>query len=139
MLCKILMSIALVRAKDRCIRGSRIPVSNLSNRFGWEGGAGLGILKSDAESVKSKTDNQFSLGQAITMSAEKWLHQPTIKILCNNEWAELIIKKYNNTHVKVADQDFSGVYVRPYSTLESKKSVIVHIYSISLERRERAY
>ena len=68
------MSIALVRATNRCIRGSRIPVSNLSNRFGWEGGAGLGILKGDAESVKSKTDNQFSLGQAITMSAEKWLH-----------------------------------------------------------------
>ena len=78
----------------------------------------------EAESVKSKTDNQFSLGQAIMMSAEKWLHQPTIKIFCNNEWAELIIKKYNNTHVKVADQDFSGVYARPYSALESKKSLL---------------
>jgi len=41
------MSIALVRATYRCIRGSRIPVSNISNRFRWEGGAGLGLLKSD--------------------------------------------------------------------------------------------
>jgi len=41
------MSIALVRATNRCIRGSRIPVSNMSNRFRWEGGAGLGLLKSD--------------------------------------------------------------------------------------------
>jgi len=37
------MSIALVRARNRCIRGSRIP----ANRFRWEGGAGLGLLKSD--------------------------------------------------------------------------------------------
>jgi len=35
------MSIALVRATNRCIRGSRIPVSHMSNRFRWEGGAGL--------------------------------------------------------------------------------------------------
>jgi len=41
------MSIALVRATNRCIRGSRIPASNMSNRFRWEGGAGLGLLKSD--------------------------------------------------------------------------------------------
>jgi len=41
------MSIALVRATNRCIRGSRIPTSNMSNRFRWEGGAGLGLLKSD--------------------------------------------------------------------------------------------
>ena len=41
------MSIALVRATNRCIRGSRIPVSNISNRLRWEGGAGLGLLKSD--------------------------------------------------------------------------------------------
>jgi len=43
------MSIAQVRATNRCIRGSRIPVSNMSNRFRWEGegGAGLGLLKSD--------------------------------------------------------------------------------------------
>jgi len=41
------MSITLVRATNRCIRGSRIPTSNMSNRFRWEGGAGLGLLKSD--------------------------------------------------------------------------------------------
>jgi len=41
------MSISLVRATNRCIRGSRIPVSNMSNHFHWEGGAGLGLLKSD--------------------------------------------------------------------------------------------
>ena len=41
------MSIALVRATNRCIRGSRIPTSNMSNRFCWEGGAGLGLLKSE--------------------------------------------------------------------------------------------
>jgi len=40
------MSIALVRAMNRCIRGSRTPASNMSNRFRWEGGAGLGLLKS---------------------------------------------------------------------------------------------
>ena len=31
------MSIALVRATNRCIRGYRIPASNMSNRFRWEG------------------------------------------------------------------------------------------------------
>jgi len=41
------MSIALVRATNRCIRSSRIPASNMSNRFRLEGGAGLGLLKSD--------------------------------------------------------------------------------------------
>jgi len=41
------MSIALVRATNRCIRGSRIPVSNMSTRFRWEGGAGLWLLRSD--------------------------------------------------------------------------------------------
>jgi len=41
------MSIALVRATTRYIRGSRTPASNMSNRFRWEGGAGLGLLKSD--------------------------------------------------------------------------------------------
>ena len=40
-------NIALVRATNRCIRGSRTPASNMSNRFRWEGGAGLGLLKSD--------------------------------------------------------------------------------------------
>ena len=38
------MSIALVRATNRCIGGSRILVSNMSNCFRWEGGAGLGLL-----------------------------------------------------------------------------------------------
>jgi len=38
------MSIALVRAPNRCRRVSRIPVSNMSNRFRWEGGAGLRLL-----------------------------------------------------------------------------------------------
>jgi len=41
------MSIALVRATNRCIKGSRIPASNMSNRFRWEGGAVLELLKSD--------------------------------------------------------------------------------------------
>ena len=41
------MSIALVGATDRYIRGSRTPASNMSNRFCWEGGAGLGLLKSN--------------------------------------------------------------------------------------------
>jgi len=40
-------SIALDRGTNRCIRGSRIPPSNMSNRFRWEGGAALGLLKSD--------------------------------------------------------------------------------------------
>ena len=41
------MSIALVGATNRYIRGSRTTVSNMPNRFRWEGGAGLGLLKSD--------------------------------------------------------------------------------------------
>ena len=41
------MSIVLVRATNRCIRGSRTPASNMSNRFRWEGGAGLGLPISD--------------------------------------------------------------------------------------------
>ena len=41
------MSIALVRATNRCIWGSRTRASNMPNRFRWEGGAGLGLLKSD--------------------------------------------------------------------------------------------
>jgi len=41
------MSIALGRATNRCIRGSRTPASNMPNRFLWEGGAGVGLLKSD--------------------------------------------------------------------------------------------
>jgi len=41
------MSIALVRATNRCIRYSRTPASNMSNRFRWKGGTELGFLKSD--------------------------------------------------------------------------------------------
>ena len=41
------MSIALVRATTRCIRGSKIPARNMSNRFRWKVGAGLGLLKND--------------------------------------------------------------------------------------------
>jgi len=40
------MIIALVRATNRCIRGFRIPARHMPNRFRWEGGAGLGLLKS---------------------------------------------------------------------------------------------
>ena len=35
------MSIAQVRGTNRCIRISRIPVSNMSNHFRWEGGEDL--------------------------------------------------------------------------------------------------
>jgi len=41
------MSIAQVTGTNRCIRSSRIPTSNMSNRFRWEGGTGLGLMKSD--------------------------------------------------------------------------------------------
>jgi len=41
------MSIALVRSTYLCFRGSRTPASNMSNRFRWGGGTGLGVLKSD--------------------------------------------------------------------------------------------
>ena len=44
------MSIALVRATNRYIRGSTIPVSDMLNRFRWEEGANLGLLKSDDKS-----------------------------------------------------------------------------------------
>jgi len=40
------MILALVRATNRCIRGSRIPARHMPNQFRWEGGAGLGLLKS---------------------------------------------------------------------------------------------
>ena len=40
-------SIALVRATNQCITSSRTPASNMSNRFRWEGGTGLGLMKSD--------------------------------------------------------------------------------------------
>ena len=39
------MSIALGKAIDRCIRGSRIPANHMSNRFRREGGARVGLLK----------------------------------------------------------------------------------------------
>jgi len=93
----------------------------------------------EANLVKSKTDNQFSLGQAITMSAEKWLHQPTIEMLRNNERAELLIRKYNNMHVKVADLDFSGVHVLPYSTLQSRyENICNRTYLLDLIGEESA-
>jgi len=41
------MSIALVRATNRCMRGSRIPASHMSNRSRREGGAGFGLVNSD--------------------------------------------------------------------------------------------
>lgn len=34
-------AISLVRAKNRCLRGSRIPTSAISQRVDWEDGAGL--------------------------------------------------------------------------------------------------
>jgi hypothetical protein len=42
------MSIAIVRASHLCLRGSRIPVSQISRRPLWEDQAGLGkLFKSD--------------------------------------------------------------------------------------------
>jgi len=38
------MCIALVRATILCIRVSRIPVSNISSRLRWKGGAGLELI-----------------------------------------------------------------------------------------------
>ncbi len=59
------MSIALVRATNRCIRGSRIPASYRSNRFRWEGGAGLGLLKSDnvKQYLKIQAEVQIQLNK----------------------------------------------------------------------------
>ena len=37
------MSIAIVRATSRCIRGSRVPLKKTSKRYQWEDGAGLGL------------------------------------------------------------------------------------------------
>ena len=37
-------AISLVRAKNRCIRGSRIPASAISRRIDWDDGAGLGLF-----------------------------------------------------------------------------------------------
>lgn len=37
--------INLVRAMNRCIRGSSVPTMDRTNRFRWEGGAGLGLVK----------------------------------------------------------------------------------------------
>jgi len=52
------MSIALVRATNQYIKGSRIPASHVSNRFRWEGGEGLGLQKSEDWS-KTLNDNQY--------------------------------------------------------------------------------
>ena len=38
-------AISLVRAKNRCIRGSRIPTNIISRRIDWEDGAGLGLFR----------------------------------------------------------------------------------------------
>ena len=35
--------IALVRAKNRCLRGSRVLTKRISNKIDWEDGAGLGL------------------------------------------------------------------------------------------------
>jgi hypothetical protein len=43
---KARLSIAIVRATNRCLRGSRIPTSRMSNsRPLWEDGAGLGLFR----------------------------------------------------------------------------------------------
>jgi len=59
------MSIALVRATNRCIRGSRIPASNMSNRFRWEEGAGLGLETLHAKQY-SKIRVEFPLSSILT-------------------------------------------------------------------------
>jgi len=65
------MSIALVRATNRCMRGSRIPVEqcNMSNRFRREGGAGFGLLKSDneIETFHVKTIFEDSSGVSVSI------------------------------------------------------------------------
>ena len=40
---KTRFAISLVRAKNRCFRGSRIPRGRISHRVDWEDGAGLGF------------------------------------------------------------------------------------------------
>ena len=40
---KTRFAISLVRAKNRCIRGSRIPTGIICNRVDWDDGAGLGL------------------------------------------------------------------------------------------------
>jgi len=40
---KTRFAISLVRAKNRCLRGSRIPTGRISYRVDWEDGAGLGL------------------------------------------------------------------------------------------------
>ena len=37
-------SISLVRAKNRCIRGSRVSTGRISHRVDWEDGAGLALF-----------------------------------------------------------------------------------------------
>jgi hypothetical protein len=41
------MSIAIVRATHLCLRGSRVPLSQISRRPQWEDRAGLGLFKTD--------------------------------------------------------------------------------------------
>ena len=40
---KTRFAISLVRAKNRCIRGSRIPTGRICHRVDWDDGAGLGL------------------------------------------------------------------------------------------------
>ena len=40
---KTRFAISLVRAKNRCFRGSRIPTGRISHRVHWEDGTGLGL------------------------------------------------------------------------------------------------
>jgi len=40
---KTRFAISLVRAKNRCFRGSRIPAGRISHRVDWKDGAGLGL------------------------------------------------------------------------------------------------
>jgi hypothetical protein len=41
------MSVAIVRATHLCLRGSRVPLSQISRRPQWEDRAGLGLFKTD--------------------------------------------------------------------------------------------
>jgi hypothetical protein len=41
------LSIAIVRATHMCLRGSRIPTSQMSRRPLWEGSGGLGLFPAE--------------------------------------------------------------------------------------------
>ena len=40
---KTRFAISLIRAKNSCLHGSRIPTGRISHRIDWEDGAGLGL------------------------------------------------------------------------------------------------